>query len=628
MSKRISCVIAIASVLLAGPGGLNAQDATSVQPAAPAGDVLKHIPAGCMGFVVVNNVQNFTGKIDGFLQQISPPEQPLVQGKILDMIRGAARLGEGFNANGGFAAVILDPQVYGVDLVEMITGKAKPTEPGEEPKKQPSPPVVLIVPTTDNTLVNMLAAYQPVKEGDYIKLPRQGDEPIYCKVAGSYALIGPNLQAVRNVSAGEKSILTQLSATDKAVITRNDVGVWVNLKMLCPILDAAIVKMEKEAAEGGQMGFGPGVMIKKSMSRNFASMREIIKQLDDFSTGLRINNTGILIDGRCSFLTDSVLGKALAACKPVAGSLLNRLPNMPYIVAFGARNEPKTPKDFNIKQIDNMLAGEPFTGLSADAKAKLRTVMLGLEEQIDSVQLYLGGNTSGSGQVGAVYVLECKSADTVKTMLADAAAVANEVIQAAEDENLKKLSVRYHKALESVADKEVDVIDIDHPEINTMEEDDREKMKAVLGEDKVRLLVASADDKTLVITLGGSKALLTEAMKTARGTGTLQTDPGVAKSLAMLPKQRMGVGLLNIGNIFKVIKNISAAIGEEPPPIPPITAEEPFAGSISIQGSDMSFTGYLPTKTIGEIARTFMGMFMGGRGRARPMPPPGGGEDF
>ncbi len=636
MSRWKCCVIAIASVLLSGLVVLQAQEAPPAQSAAPAGDVLKYVPTGCMGFVVVNNVQKFTGKIDGFLKQISPPEQPIVPGKILDMIRGAAQLGEGFNADGGFAVVMLDPQQYGVDLVSMITGEAKTAPEGEEAKKQPALPAILIVPTADKTLENMLAAYQPVKEGDYIKLPRQGKDPIYCIVAGNYAMMGPNLKAVQNVAAGggEKSILTQLSATDKALVAQNDVALWVNLKMLAPIIDAAITKMEKPA-EGDprpmiMIGWEMEMMMKKALAQNFASIREIIKQLDDASVGLRIAETGIIIDGRCSCLADSVFGKALAAYKPVAGSLLNRLPNMPYILAFGIGNGPKTPEDFNTKRIDNMLAGEPFAELSAEAKAKLRSVMLGMEEQIDSVQFYHGGITTGTGQFGMACVLECKSAEKVKAILADGVAVANEVAQGAKNEDIKKLSIKYHKALETIGDNKVDVIDIDHPEINSMEEDSRERMKAVLGEDKIRLLIASADDKTLVITMGGSKTFLAEAMKTAGGTGTLHTDPGTAKSLAMLPKNRMAVGLLNIGNIFKVITNITVAIGEGPPPIPPIAAEEPFAGSVSIEGSDMSFTGYLPTKTIGEIVKTFMGMFMGGmRGGQMPPPmPPGGEGDF
>ncbi len=633
MSRWKCSVIAIVAVLVVGLSGLSAQDA-SVKPApvkslVPAGNVLKHVPAGCMGFVVVNNVEKFTGKIDGFIKQISPEGQPMVPGRILDMIRGAARLGEGFNANGGFAVVMLDPQVYGVDLVEMIAAKTKPPpEATEEPKKQPLPPVVLIVPTTDKTLTTMLANYNPVKEGNYVKIQKAGAEmPLYCMVAGNYALMGPNLKAVQNVAGGGKSILMQLSAADKVLIARNDVAGWVNLKMLAPILDAAIVKMQKEAAEGGPMGFGPEMMIKKSMARNLAPMREIIKQLDDVSFGLRITKTGIMIDGRCSHLPDSVFGKAFAACKPVAGSLLNRLPNMPYVIAFGARNQPKTPREWTTKYLNQAFTVEPFKDLSAEAKAKMTKVLLDLDEQIESTQFYLGGITTGTGQVGAVCVLECKSADKVKALLADGVAVANEVIQAVKDEDVKQVTVKYHKALEAVGSGKVDVIDISHPELLTMEEDDRNKMKTILGEDKVRLLIASADAKTLVVTLGGSKALLAEAMKTARGTGTLHTDPGVAKTLAKLPKNRMGVGLLNIGNIFKVIKNISAAIGEDPPPIPPIVAEEPFAGSISIEGADVSVVGYLPTKTVGEIVRTFMGMMMGGMQRGA-QPPPGNDNGF
>ena len=630
MSRWKCSVITIVSVLAVGFGGLQAQEAPPAKPLPPAGDVLKHIPAGCMGFVVVNNVEKFTGKIDGFIKQISPEGQPMVPGKILDMIRGAARLGEGFNANGGFAVVMLDPQQYGVDLVKMITGEAKKPEPGEAPKKQPLPPVILMVPTADKTLANMLAAYEPVKEGNYIKLVREDKDPIYCMVAGNYAMMGPNLKAVQNVAVGGKSILTQLSATDKTVIARNDVAGWVNLKMLAPILDAAIVKMQKDAAEDkGPVAMPMArIMMDKAMARNFAPLREIIKQLDDASFGLRIDEAGIIIDGRCSYLPDSVFGKALATCRPVVGPLLSRLPNMPYILAFGSRNEPKTPKDFNIKQINNILANEPFKGLSADAKVKFREVFLGLEDQVEAVQMYIGGITTGTGQVGAVCVLECKSADKVKAMLADGVAVANEVIQTVKDDDVKKSSVKYHKALETVGSIKVDVIDISHPELLTMEEDDRNKMKTILGEDKVRLLIASVDAKTLVITIGGSKTFLAEAMKTAKGTGTLHKDPGVAKTLAMLPKNRMGVGLLNIGNIFKVIKNISAALGEPPPPIPPIVAEEPFAGSISIEGRDVSVVGYLPTKTVGEIAKFVMGMMMGGRGPGPAPMPPGGEEDF
>lgn len=592
----------------------------------PAGNVLMHVPSGCMGFVVVNNIQNFTGKIDAFLKQISPPDQPIIPGKVLDLICAQAKLAEGFNPNGGFAAVMLDPQQYGVDLVSMIDGE----QPGDAVQKKM--PVILIVPTTDKTMTKMLAGHEPVKEGNYVKL---GRGPTYCMVKGNYALLGPNLKAVRNVAAGIKPVLLQLSSADKALVARNDVAVWVNFKMLAPILDAAIVKIEKKMAEakgGGGRAMRP-TMPGKMMFHNLSSAREIIKQVSSASAGLRIGKTGIMIEGRGAFLADSMMGKVLAAYKPMAGSLLNRLPNMPYVLAFGARNEPKAPRDFNIKQINNLLANEPFAGLSADAKAKCLGIMLGLEDQIQATQVYLGGITTGNGQVGMACVLECKSAEKVKAMLVDGVAVAGEIIQTVKDEDFRKLSVKYHKSLEVAGGKKVDVISIDHPEINSMEEADRDKMKAILGEDKIRLLIASTDPKTLVITIGGGKGFLTEAIKTAAGrTGRLHMSPEAAKALAMLPRQRMAVGLFNVGNIFTIIKNISAAIGEEQPPIPPITAKEPFVGSMSIKGNAISFNAYLPTKTVGEVTKAFMGLLMMRMGPGpgpgpmvpvQPVPPPG-----
>ncbi len=629
MSKRIGYV-AIVSVLLAGFSAAFAQEAPPVK-LPPAGNVLKHIPAGCMGFVVVRNVTDFTDKIDGFVKAISPEGQSLLPGKVLDKIRRAAKLGEGFNANGGFAVVMLDPQVYGVDIVEMIAGKKKPPQPGEAPKKEPLPPVILMVPTTDKTLTTMLANYNPVKEGNYVKLQGAGTpEPMYCMVAGNYAMIGPNLKAVQNMAGGvRKSVITKLSPTDKAVIARNDISGWINIKMVAPIANAVMTKMEKEMAKEKARGeprhfVGPDVAMKKAMVGNFASVKEIIKQLDDVSFGLRITKDGIMVEGRCSYLPDSIMGKALSLCRPVAGSLLNRLPSMPYVVAFGARNEPKTPKDFNIKQIKNVLDNEPFKNLTAEAKAKCLKVWLELDEQIESVQVYAGGITTGTGQVGAVCVLECKSAEKVKALLADGTTVATEIIKGVKDRDFQKLTVKYHKALETVGARKVDVIDIDHPELLKMKEDDRQKMKTILGEDKVRLLITAVDKKTLVITIGGSKSLLVEALKTAKGTGILHKNPGITRALAMLPKKRTAVVLYNVSNIFKIVTNIMAAIGEEMPPIPPMVADEPFVGSISIEGRDISAVGYLPTSTIGEVTKIFMMFMMGMRGggpMAQPMPP-------
>ena len=75
MSKRVCRRAIVAAILAVGLVVAAQAQESSTQPPAPAGDVLDRVPAGCMGFFVVNNVEKFGGKIDGFIGQIFPPGQ-------------------------------------------------------------------------------------------------------------------------------------------------------------------------------------------------------------------------------------------------------------------------------------------------------------------------------------------------------------------------------------------------------------------------------------------------------------------------------------------------------------------------------------------------------------------------
>ncbi len=91
----------------------------------------------------------------------------------------------------------------------------------------------------------------------------------------------------------------------------------------------------------------------------------------------------------------------------------------------------------------------------------------------------------------------------------------------------------------------------------------------------------------------------------------------------MLPKKRMGVGLLNLGNVMTVVKKVAAAVGETPPPIH-LVAPTPLAGSVSIEKSDVLMVGYIPTDAIQGIVGGVMGFMMGGMGGGPGAGGPGG----
>ncbi len=622
--------VLVALSLLACPlGAVWAQVTAAQQPATPPpGSVLQRIPPGCMGFLAVKDVQAFTGRIDAFIKAISPAGQPLLPMPVLELIKAQIRLGETFDSRGGFAVVMLDPQQYGVDLVSVITGK------GEKPFNPADLPVVFVLPGTEPE--KMLATFQPVKEGQDYKLTGMGEPSGWARQVSGYVLLSPNRKAIAAMAEVPKSVETQLSAADRALVNRNDATVWLNFRIVGPILDAAIVRMEKQAAEmkkrleGGELpiGMGPQQIMLLSLAQAMPQWRQTIKQMEDMVAGVRIPKEGILLEANATFLADSLIGKSLAGYTFVAKPLLDRLPTMPYVVAAGFQGGPHPPKAEAAKQMDEAMAMEPFKSLSAEAKAKFRNLALAANEQVEGMQLYVGQNATGTSQLAMAAVWECKSAQKMRELLPDAVALAMDVISSSQDPNVKKIAVKYSKDAESLGERKLDVISLEIPGLAEAPEEARVIMKKVLGDDKLRLLVASADERVLVTSLGGGKEFLAAALKTAVGGGKLADDPGVVKSLKMLPERRLGVGVFSVPNlmslIMSAIKEVAAAEGGQPPPInlqmPP---SPPLAASVGIEGRDVTLNGFVPVETVAAVVKMVTGAMMMQMGP--PMPP---GEDF
>ena len=627
MRIRRSFVAALAAAILIAGVQAGAQDRAVEEPApvqgpkVPAGQALKQIPADCLGFVIVNNAAGMGAKLDAFQKSVMPPGAPAPPTGVLGSLLAQAEIGAGFNANAPFAAVILDPQLYGINVLEALNLPGVGSAESEDETAKPPLPVVVLIPGKDPA--TMLAAHSPVKEGDFFKT----DDGGYWVQKGEFVIGGNNKKAVEAVLATEKSVVSQLSLADKALIARSDAAAWVNFKIIGPTIDAALAafkaKLKADADKAPvSVQMGPD-MAGMAMAMDMYAV--LLKEIDDVALGVRFGETGIMFETRASFKAAGVVGKALAAAKPVSGSLLDRLPNMPYVLAMGFRGDPSAAKEMNIQMLEKLLTSTLFRGFKEETRARMTALAGDLQAEVEGVQLFAGAVTSGEGQVGLAYVLECKSAEKVRGLLPEYIAVLSEMYQSMPDETLNVIALKYHKGVEVIAEteKKVDVISIDHPALADLDEEDLAKMKAVLGDDKIRLLVAQADAKTLVLTLGGGKSFLAEVLKTAAArSGKLAADPATAKSLAMLPKQRSAVGLLHIGNIFTIVKTVSAALGEQMPPIQ-VDAPQPLVGSISIEKSDVLMVGYIPTETIKNAIGGVMAMMMGAMGP--PPPPPGGG---
>jgi len=592
--------------------------------------VLSHVPAGTLGFVVINNLQSSTANLEVFLRKIGLAEMAGLQetpGVLLDMLQGGAGLGEGFNPNGGLAVVMLDPQQFDVDLPAMMGGPSAATAPTTAPARQPKLPLVVFVPGT--SIEEVFGNYE-LGEAEGCTTIMLPPGPMAARMLGGYVLLSPNPKALDAVIEAEKKAAAELNDKQLELLGSSNIAFHVNMKVAGPI----IIKMFK--AIEGQLGrqMAAQASMKDLMSFYMSFYRDMISQTDSATVTGRFVETGLVFEEVVAFSPESTFGKAMAITEASGRPLLDHLPNLPYVLAAGGAGQ--APADEARKLTNDMLEKVLESALLAklpeETKVLIRKIFTVSNEQVQGSQLVIGGAPEGSGLFGLAYVIQCKDAEVVKALSADECIAANEVIKAlVESEETRKLSIEYVKDAELVGDIPVDAITIRHTKIEEMSPEDRAELSTLLGDQDVRIRVAAPDENTVVVTFGGAKAFLAEALKTAgKGGGTILTGEGVAEAMKYMPKNPTSLTLLNIGNLFEVIANGTKVMKPDAPPLPfNITCKTPIAIGGGVAGPGAHATMYIPNELIAEAVEAIVQSISG------PKPPSAttqesvpGGEDF
>jgi len=638
--RKIHVAVTIGLVLAFG-SGMWAQDTTAKAPAAPAESVLKHIPAGAMGYVVVNNVQNTITKVEKFMTSVGampapPPDAPPVS-MLLQMLRQQAKLGEGFNPNGGAAVVLLDLKQFGINLPKIALSGMTGAELEEKDAKALAKgfPFVLYVP--GSSLSKVFGNYKiNVPEGEGFATIELRMGKMFAGRAGSYILLSPNKAALKAVMTAAKKTGAELSKVESALIERNDIAYHADFKLLSPTVTALVNTIGKQAA-AGEPDMGPLLNIYFSM------FTQLFEQLDAETGGIRIDKTGIVAESLDVAKTDSAIAKIWTAAgksKSKGAGVLDSLPSLPYVIAFGASGGVGN-LDFVAKLIDDVMAIEPLaTKLTAETKTKTRKTISGLMEQIDEVQFVGGGAPAGNGMFGLAWSIKCKDSAKLKALLADKAALAQTFITTLiPDKDAKDVKITYSKGVEKAGDVSIDTIEISHPEMAKMKEKERTEMAKVLGEDKIRFLIAAPDKQTVVVTFAGSTAMTAKAIAAASGKGPIPSAPGTTAVMEVLPKDPNMLVFLNVANLMDVIRTGMATAIEDPEQrkamtamIPQLQCKTPIAVGAKIENNTAHAVLYVPTALIREvipkIQQAIMMMMMGGMQQAQPGNAGPPAEDF
>lgn len=621
-SLLLGCVL-----VLAGQAVAQAKPEVKKAPTARIEPVLGRIPAGSAGFVVVNNLKGSIDRAEEFLKTIGLGEmikQQMPAGLLKTALAGL-KVGEGFNASGGLAAVMLDPAKFDIDLIKMIAGGGRPTT---APKKSPKLPLVVFVP--GKGVEGVFAQYKPVRAGKSWKVAAPMG-PVFARQHGGYILLSPTDKAIDAVVASVKPVARDLTAAQNAILARSDIGLYLNMEVVGPLgakgLDLFEAKFKKVRSPAMPMDMGKVIAFYKAL----------LTQVRGAVVTVRLGGTAVILDKVVTFKPDSGIGKALAAAKFVRGLPLGRLPNLPYVLAASTHYPGK---EANKQWMDLMspLWAAMFKGDKAGA-AKFEKLVSDFADQVVTEQFVLGGAPEGSGLFGLAYVVTCKDSAKVKSLTADAAAtwktmLTSMVPEGGPRDEIAKIEIIYSKGVETVGGLSVDTIKVNHPQIAEMDEDERAAMTKILGEDKIRIFLAAPDKTTVVMTFGGGKAFLAEALKAAKGRGTIPAAKGVKTVMKALPKNPQMVLLFSAGNLWDVVKK-ALTVMEGPVPPVNITTRTPIAVGAKVGRASIHAAVYVPTALVKELVQiglTFRA-FTGRQppaGRVEPLEvmPEGAAEDF
>lgn len=618
-SIRRYLVSLTALALLATPAF--AQPAAT-QPAA-GGDILNRIPANAMGFVVVKNLADTGAKVDKFIADIGLKE--MVQGNVLQMAKTMLLVNKGINDNGGLAVCMLDPAQFDWDLKAAMTGAA--------PKGLP--PVAVIIP--GNKPMDIFASYKPTEEAGYVQF-ELGDKTMYAKAMGEYTVAGPTTKVVDAVVASTDNVTKKLGEDHKALVLKEDLAVYIDMKMLTPYILAAMDKAQAQMKEQEE-NLPEGLRAIMGLYAQLIPMyKDMLSQAEGVSMGVRISRTGVLVESYSSYVPDSHMAKIVSAMKVSNEPLLDKLPGLQYVLAMGGRGQSSAESQAMVKDfLTKILASDALAKAPADAKTKLADAVAKISEQVTGTQLYIGGAPAKSGLFAVSCVSTVKDAKAYTAALADLTDSSLAIIKAVVGEEAKDVSIKYVKAGTKVEDASVDTIDITFPQLDEMGADEKESMAKVLGEDKLSVYVATVNDTTVVVSFGGSVKFLGEAIKAARsGNGPLQKDPDIVQAMAELPKNPMVVAFFSPANLLEVVKTgMQTMAGEEEIDLPwmkmTLQTKTPIALGSAAKGNGEYQTIYVPTALVAEGIKKYMQMISGGgeeNGTPATKPAAGNAEDF
>ncbi len=623
--RTLRTTLALMLVLSVTVSGFAQNAATPATPVAPvkSDPILKVIPADTMGFAVINNLKTSLANTDKFLVDIglAPMVQPMMPNGLLGAMKDGLTLGPAFSGDGGLAVCMLDMNQFGLDVSKLLA---------EDRVPDPNVKLPFIVYFPGGSIKDVFPNMPTEKVGQFTQIMMPFGPMMAVENAG-YIMMSPGEKALTAALKAPKMAAAELKEAQAKMIAGSDLAIYINMKVSGPSLNALLKVAEKQMPKG----VGPDAAATAFLSKMLPFYQKMLNQVQDISLGFHFAPTGLMLEEVVEYVDGSTLAKSLAGYKAPAGSLVDKLPNLPYVLAFGcaARGSASTEELFQLTQVLDIIGDATGAKISDESKAKINALTKGFSEQVEQIQFVGGGAAENSGVFGLAMVIKCKDSAKMKALFGQTASTVEELIKTIAAatggaEEVKDLKINFFTGAETIDGASVDTIEVTDPHLKApkMTEKDLAEMTKVLGEGRIRAFIAYPDATTVVVTIGGGKAFTSVALKTAKAGGNIPQAEGVAEVTKMLPKNLVMVGYISVGNLFDVIAKGCQIMGEEAPPFK-IATRTPIALGAAVNGNVFQGAAFIPTPVIKEAVTAIMSAFM-------PTPKPakankaGGADNF
>ncbi len=623
-------IVAVSLVMMAVCGIASAQ-MEGAPPAAPAmppvEPVLTHIPAGAMGFVVINGIDNLLVKVEAFYNDIGAPSGEMPP--LLQLLIAQTGLGANFNPNGGVAVVMLDPADFGIDLSELLADSMggpqmtyvsaadealeDDTPEEEEEEEAPAIPYVFFVPGQGPADVLPAGQFDVTTEGDYtVFTDTYSQEKMYAIQAGGYVLVSPNSEALEAVRSADSYFEDVASTSEFLAISQADAAAYIDMQVSAPVL-ADLVQMFAELSAGAP-GM-PTAYMSGWMSASLADVEEQYAQMEGVSFTFEFTETGLKFAQNITLVEGSQMAAELPGVQSVVGkSLVDKLPDLPYIFAGGMHQDINDDtKAENIEAVSEMLNSPEIVELLG--QGVVDRIIAAVDEmygKVNGVQFVVGGAPEGSGTIAAAFVFSVDGAQAMMNRLPDDLSLTETAINAliASLDGDEGLTITATENAEVLGGVPVTHVVINHPEMDE-DEDTLQEIEAVLGMREMKFLVASPDANTVVWTFGGGSAMMQKTLDACQGLGdTVADNQAITDILAELPNDPYMLGFFSLGNLGSVGAATELAFDPDKEymdwPLANMENTNPIAMGAAVDGLTIKIVAFAPTDAIADAVATVM----------------------